>query len=140
MQEVVDREFRRSEEQLDQLLAEAAAALTEASIHWADNSVRSYAQKESYLSWRYTFEREWQKDLLVHQVRVWLTCSQPAQVGDDPFVSIVRRVEVFRAGQPSSIDRRFETRRPLPALLKTGLSALVINEIQLGTSEIDVVP
>ena len=140
MQEVVERDFRRSEAQLDRLLAEAAPALTEASIQWADSSVRSYAQKESYLSWRHTFEREWQRDLLIYQVRVWLTCSQPVHVGDVPVVSILRRAEVFRAGQPSSVDSRVESHMPLSGLAQASLFAVIINEIQLGTSLIDVVP
>jgi hypothetical protein len=140
METLVQREFRQGEAQLDRLLAEAAPALAASSIKWTDNSVRSYDQKESYLCWRSCFERAWQLDLLIYQVRVWATCSQPVHAGDEPVVSIVQRAEVFRAGQLSSVDRRAEHQVSLSALTSAGLATVVLNEIRQGASLIGVAP
>ena len=140
METLLEREFQQSEAQLDRLLAEAAPALAASSIKWTDSSVRSYDQKESYLCWRSCFEREWRKDLLIYQVRVWVTCSQPVHAGDGSVVSIVQRAEVFRAGQPSSVDRRAEHQIPLSAVTSAGLAAVVLNEIRQGASLIGVAP
>ena len=135
---VVEQIFRAAEAKLDLLLAQAMPQLEGHSIVCADESVRSYNYKESYLSWSIRCVRSWPQDVFTCQVQVWFSCWQPVRAGDELRVKVRLRAEKFRVGQRSSIDHVSEHEYSLDQVAAQGLASMALAMFQQGASFLGV--
>jgi hypothetical protein len=124
--------FRVIEKELDQLLVKSRPTFAGNSIAVADESVRSYHYKESYLLWRTRLEKTWELPLQTARVQVRFSCGEPMNANDKSEITISVRAEKFRQGQQSSVDEKTEHTVSFEEVSRWGLDALALKYFKQG--------
>jgi shikimate kinase len=125
-----EKEFRKAERQLDELLREEEAVLAAHGITITDDSDRAYHYKNAYLSWRYRFETRRTSGSNVE--KVWVSVSLYEQ--NTETLKIWRRAELFQVGQQSRWQDTTEELLPLAEAARRGLSSIVLEAIGEGAN------
>jgi hypothetical protein len=126
----VETQFRKSERDLDAAIRAAAPLLERLGLSIEDRSVRSYHYKADHLAWLQVVQRRWELDLETILVQVFLTHMEPTSAGERVDVGLATRVQRFRPGQESSLDKRSQTSVPLSELLRVGIGPTIAEKLR----------
>lgn len=128
--DAVESQFRGVESELDAAIQSARPLLESLGVSIEDRSVRSYHYKADHLAWFQVLERRWELDRDTVLVQIFLTHMEPVAAGDPAQVKLATRVQRFRPGQESSIDKRAETTFRLADLLAAGLGPVIAAKLR----------
>lgn len=125
--ENTDSEFRKAERQLDEAMHRDREAMVSSGIELFNDSGDSY-YKTSFLAWSLRFESRCARGNEVEKVwgRVFVCEAEPT------LVKIWRRAGIFSIGARSDWEETVEREVSLEALLRHGLAATVLEEVEKG--------
>ncbi len=115
---------------LDVLLTVAETELRGAGVRVRDGSARTYHYKNSYLSWSYSFLKEWSVGSETARITISFGFSEIFDVADVPNIRVEARAELFPQGRPSRIDERSESKRTLAEIERLGIARVVLDAIR----------
>jgi hypothetical protein len=129
-----EAQFRETERTLDAAVQAARPFLENLGLSIQDRSVRSYHYKADRLAWFQIFERKWDVGLETVLVQIFVTHMEPVKTGAADHVAIASRVQRFRQGKESALDKRSERSVPIKELLAVGIGPTVAQELERGAA------